>query len=65
MAATKSAFKAPGKQGDRIFGALVKLSALIVLLLMGGIIVSPDLLFLAKHTEIWFRVFVDQNLGRS
>ncbi len=40
MAATKSAFKAPGKQGDRIFGALVKLSALIVLLLMGGIIVS-------------------------
>ena len=40
MAATKPAFKAPGKQGDMIFGALVKLAALIVLLLMGGIIVS-------------------------
>ena len=40
MAATKPAFKAPGKQGDRIFGALVRLAALIVLLLMGGIIVS-------------------------
>jgi len=40
MAATKPAFKAPGKQGDMIFGALVKLSALIVLLLLGGIIVS-------------------------
>jgi len=47
MAATKPAFKAPGKQGDMIFGALVKLSALIVLLNagpggddLGGIIVS-------------------------
>lgn len=40
MAATKPAFKAPGKQGDMIFGALVKLAALIVLLLLGGIIVS-------------------------
>ena len=40
MAETKPAFKAPGKQGDIIFGALVKLAALIVLLLLGGIIVS-------------------------
>ena len=40
MAATKPAFTPPGKNGDMIFSALVKLAALIVLLLMGGIIVS-------------------------
>ncbi|MCT2385433.1 phosphate ABC transporter permease PstC [Erwinia pyrifoliae] len=40
MAASKPTFKAPGKQGDIIFSALVKLAALIVLLLLGGIIVS-------------------------
>ncbi len=40
MAEIKPTFKAPGKQGDIIFSALVKISALIVLLLMGGIIVS-------------------------
>ncbi|OON40244.1 phosphate ABC transporter permease subunit PstC [Izhakiella australiensis] len=40
MAASKPAIKAPGKQGDILFGALVRLAALIVLLLLGGIIVS-------------------------
>ena len=40
MAATKPAFNPPGKKGDMIFSALVKLAALIVLLLLGGIIVS-------------------------
>lgn len=40
MAATKPAFNPPGKKGDIIFSALVKLAALIVLLMLGGIIVS-------------------------
>nr|WP_154325527.1 phosphate ABC transporter permease PstC [Pantoea sp. 201603H] len=40
MAASKPTFQAPGKQGDIIFGVLVKLAALIVLFLLGGIIVS-------------------------
>ena len=40
MAATKPAFTPPGKKGDIIFGVLVKLAALIVLLMLGGIIVS-------------------------
>lgn len=40
MAANKPAFKASGKQGDIIFNALVKLAALIVLFLLGGIIIS-------------------------
>ncbi|SUX71960.1 phosphate transporter permease subunit PstC [Citrobacter amalonaticus] len=40
MAATKPAFNPPGKKGDKIFSALVKLAALIVLLMLGGIIVS-------------------------
>ena len=40
MAESGPTFKAPGKQGDIIFGALVKLAALIVLLLLGGIIIS-------------------------
>ncbi|GHL61985.1 hypothetical protein ECZU31_52600 [Escherichia coli] len=39
MAATKPAFNPPGK-GDIIFSVLVKLAALIVLLMLGGIIVS-------------------------
>ena len=34
MAATKPAFTPPGKKGDMIFSALVKLAALIVLLKM-------------------------------
>ncbi|MBK5143825.1 phosphate ABC transporter permease PstC [Budviciaceae bacterium BWR-B9] len=40
MAVHKPVMKAPGKQGDIIFGALVKLAALITLLLLGGIIIS-------------------------
>ena len=40
MAATKPAFNPPGKKGDKIFSALVKLAALLVLLMLGGIIVS-------------------------
>ncbi len=40
MAGTKPTFKAPGKLGDLIFSALVKLAALIVLLLLAGIILS-------------------------
>ncbi len=48
MAATKPAFTPPGKKGDMIFSALVKLAALIVLLMLGGIIVSPDHLFLGR-----------------
>ncbi len=40
MAATKPAFNPPGKKGDMIFSALVRLAALIVLLMLGGIIVS-------------------------
>ncbi|MCI2166432.1 MAG: phosphate ABC transporter permease PstC, partial [Ewingella americana] len=39
MAEYKPSIKAPSKNGDIIFGALVKLAALIVLLLLGGIIV--------------------------
>jgi phosphate transport system permease protein len=38
MAATKPAFNPPGKKGDMIFSALVRLAALIVLLMLGGII---------------------------
>ncbi|MCS5951108.1 phosphate ABC transporter permease PstC [Klebsiella pneumoniae subsp. pneumoniae] len=53
MAATKPAFTPPGKKGDMIFSALVKLAALIVLLMLGGIIVSPDHLFLAEHSKVW------------
>jgi len=49
MAATKPAFNPPGKQGDMIFGALVKLAALIVLFMLGGIIVS---LFIASLASI-------------
>ena len=45
-----------------IFSALVKLAALIVLLLLGGIIVS--LIFSsAEHSKIWFRLPVDQRVG--
>ena len=40
MAERKPIFKAPGKQGDILFSALVRLAALVVLLLLGGIIVS-------------------------
>ncbi|GKX52325.1 phosphate ABC transporter permease PstC [Budvicia aquatica] len=40
MAEYKRVMKAPGRQGDIIFSALVKLAALITLLLLGGIIVS-------------------------
>ncbi|ARJ41900.1 phosphate ABC transporter permease subunit PstC [Pantoea alhagi] len=40
MAESRPSFKAPGKQGDILFGALVKLAALVVLLLLGGIIIS-------------------------
>src|SRR5471030_2390221 len=49
MAEYKPSIKAPGKHGDIIFGALVKLAALIVLLLLGGIIVS---LFIASLPSI-------------
>lgn len=58
MAATKPAFNPPGKKGDMIFSALVKLAALIVLLLLGGIIVS--LIFSsAEHPEIRFLLPVE------
>ncbi|WP_413736412.1 phosphate ABC transporter permease PstC [Sodalis sp. RH21] len=40
MADNKPALHAPGKQGDLIFGTLVRLAALITLLMLGGIIVS-------------------------
>lgn len=40
MAAIKPAFSPPGKKGDLLFGALVRLAALLVLLLLGGIIIS-------------------------
>lgn len=40
MAEYKPTIKAPGKNGDIIFSALVRLAALITLLLLGGIIVS-------------------------
>ena len=40
MAEYKPTIKAPGKNGDVIFSALVRLAALITLLLLGGIIVS-------------------------
>ncbi len=63
MAATKPAFTPPGKKGDMIFSALVKLAALIVLLMLGGIIVSPDHLFPAEHSKVWLCLFVDQRVG--
>ncbi|QCR37733.1 phosphate ABC transporter permease PstC [Nissabacter sp. SGAir0207] len=40
MAEYKPAIKPPSKNGDILFGALVKLAALITLMLLGGIIVS-------------------------
>ncbi|MCW7546716.1 phosphate ABC transporter permease PstC [Photorhabdus sp. APURE] len=40
MAEQKTAMKAPSKNGDIIFGALVRLAALITLFLLGGIIIS-------------------------
>ncbi|QGX93048.1 phosphate ABC transporter permease PstC [Tatumella sp. TA1] len=40
MAQHRSSFRAPSKYGDIIFGLLVKIAALIVLLMLGGIIVS-------------------------
>ena len=40
MAGPKPIIKAPSKNGDIIFSALVKLAALITLLLLGGIIIS-------------------------
>lgn len=49
MAEYKPAIKAPSKNGDILFGALVKLAALIVLLMLGGIIVS---LFIASLPSI-------------
>ena len=49
MAEYKPAIKAPSKNGDIIFGALVKLAALIVLFMLGGIIVS---LFIASLPSI-------------
>lgn len=58
MAATKPAFNPPGKKGDMIFSALVKLAALIVLLMLGGIIVSL-IISSAKYSEIWFLISLD------
>ena len=58
MAATKPAFTPPGKKGDMIFSALVKLAALIVLLMLGGIIVS-----LIISSKVWLFLFVDQRVG--
>lgn len=40
MVKNKLNFKPPGKQGDILFGALVRLAALVTLLLLGGIILS-------------------------
>ena len=40
MVQHRSSFKAPSKYGDVIFSLLVKVAALIVLLMLGGIIVS-------------------------
>lgn len=40
MVQHRSSFKAPSKYGDVIFSLLVKIAALIVLLMLGGIIVS-------------------------
>ncbi|MBT0727395.1 phosphate ABC transporter permease PstC [Rosenbergiella australiborealis] len=40
MVQQRSSFKAPSKYGDVLFGLLVKTAALIVLLMLGGIIVS-------------------------
>ncbi|MDU4436753.1 MAG: phosphate ABC transporter permease PstC, partial [Pluralibacter gergoviae] len=40
MAATRGVINPPGKKGDMIFSALVRLAALIVLFMLGGIIVS-------------------------
>lgn len=61
MAATKPAFTPPGKKGDMIFSALVKLAALIVLLMLGSIIVSL-IIFTAEHSKFGF-AFVDQRVG--
>lgn len=40
MAEKLTTYKAPGKKGDLILGALVKLAALITLLMLSGIIIS-------------------------
>lgn len=60
MAEYKPTIKAPGKNGDIIFSALVRLAALITPLLLGGIIVFADLRLPAKHAEIRLRLPVDQ-----
>ncbi|MEA9390047.1 phosphate ABC transporter permease PstC [Acerihabitans sp. TG2] len=49
MAENKPALHPPGKQGDLIFGTLVRLAALVTLLMLGGIIVS---LFVASWPSI-------------
>lgn len=49
MAGYKPTIKAPSKNGDVIFSALVRLAAVIILLLLGGIIVS---LFFASWPSI-------------
>lgn len=63
MAATKPAFTPPGKKGDMIFSALVKLAALIVLLMLGGIIVSLIISSWPSIQKFGF-AFVDQRVMR-
>ena len=63
MAATKPAFNPPGKKGDMIFSALVKLAALIVLLLLGGIIVSLIFSSWPSIQKFGFLLPVDQRVG--
>ncbi len=62
MAATKPAFTPPGKKGDMIFSALVKLAALIVLLMLGGIIVSL-IISSGRAFKSLALPFVDQRVG--
>lgn len=62
MAATKPAFTPPGKKGDMIFSALVKLAALIVLLMLGGIIVSL-IISSGRAFKSLALLFVDQRVG--
>ncbi len=60
MAEKTPSIKAPSKNGDIIFGALVKLAALITLLLLGGIIVSLFISSLPSMEKFGFAFLWDK-----
>jgi len=56
--------RAPGRLGDIVFGGLTRLSAVVTLLLLGGIIVS--LLVASLPTlQIWSQFSLARGLGST